>query len=39
MYIFTVDGNIGSGKSTLIKLMKQKYKEFLNTWYIESELN
>ena len=30
MYIFTVDGNIGSGKSTLIKLMKQKYKEFLN---------
>tara|TARA_B100000925_G_C21948495_1_gene447845 strand:+ start:69 stop:767 length:699 start_codon:yes stop_codon:yes gene_type:complete len=28
MYIFTVDGNIGSGKSTLIKLMKQKYKSF-----------
>ena len=26
MYIFTVDGNIGSGKSTLIKLMKKKYK-------------
>ena len=24
MYIFTVDGNIGSGKSTLIKLMKKK---------------
>ena len=31
MYIFTVDGNIGSGKSTLIKLMKQKYKAFANT--------
>ena len=30
MYIFTVDGNIGSGKSTLIKLMKKKYKEFVN---------
>lgn len=28
MYIFTVDGNIGSGKSTLIKLMKKKYKSF-----------
>jgi len=28
MHIFTVDGNIGSGKSTLIKLMKQKYKSF-----------
>ena len=26
MYIFTVDGNIGSGKSTLIKLLKKKYK-------------
>ena len=23
MHIFTVDGNIGSGKSTLIKLMKK----------------
>ena len=30
MYIFTVDGNIGSGKSTLIKLMKKKYKSFGN---------
>ena len=30
MYIFTVDGNIGSGKSTLIKLMKDKYKAFGN---------
>ena len=28
MYIYTVDGNIGSGKSTLIKLMKQKYSSF-----------
>ena len=28
MHIFTVDGNIGSGKSTLIKLMKKKYKSF-----------
>ena len=28
MYIFTVDGNIGSGKSTLIKLLKKKYKSF-----------
>ena len=26
MYIFTVDGNIGSGKSTLIKLLKKKYR-------------
>jgi deoxyadenosine/deoxycytidine kinase len=31
MYIFTVDGNIGSGKSTLIKLMKKKYEAFANT--------
>ena len=30
MHIFTVDGNIGSGKSTLIKLMKKKYKVFAN---------
>ena len=30
MHIFTVDGNIGSGKSTLIKLMKEKYKAFGN---------
>tara|TARA_B100000925_G_scaffold23103_1_gene15629 strand:+ start:170 stop:868 length:699 start_codon:yes stop_codon:yes gene_type:complete len=28
MHIYTVDGNIGSGKSTLIKLMKQKYQSF-----------
>ena len=28
MYIFTVDGNIGSGKSTLIKLMKKNIKSF-----------
>lgn len=30
MHIFTIDGNIGSGKSTLIKLMKTQYKKFNN---------
>ena len=30
MHIFTIDGNIGSGKSTLIKLMKTQYKHLNN---------
>jgi len=27
--IFTIEGNIGSGKSTLIRLLKQKYPEII----------
>ena len=30
-YLFSIEGNIGSGKSSLVKILKNKLKDIKNT--------
>ena len=37
--IYSIEGNIGSGKSTLVKLLKQKFKKVEMTKIAEININ
>lgn len=37
--IFTIEGNVGSGKSTLVKYLKEYYKDNKNIYFLDEPVN